>query len=148
MISPWYQGIQIMFKFTKVTFGGQSYVTTRTEKKIRAEFESKGRYDYTAETVTVPASNLLMIALGWQGGTIHQVQSSTELSIQDIQDIHNVQRPESKLDGMTDYYMGYHIHHMSTDLNLIQNKKEYWRGAIEAVIQYRKDKILDMINKY
>lgn len=130
-----------MFKFTVLNFAGNTTLTVRTEEKIREYMLDRarvyGEQQYTAETIEVPASWLLMIHFGWQGGTIHQVAAETGLSTSEILELDQVVALPSKLDGMTDYHMGYHVGHIKTDLKLIKDKKQYWRGVCEHVRQYR-----------
>lgn len=130
-----------MFKFTVLDFAGNTTLSVRTEEKIKEYMTDRarvyGEQKYTVTTVDIPATWLLMIHFGWQGGTIHQVAEATGLSTSEILELHNVVANPSKLDGMTDYHMGYHAGHMKTELNLIRDKKQYWRGVCEHVRQYR-----------
>lgn len=130
-----------MFKFTVLNFAGNTTLSTRTEEKINEYMKDRARVygerQYSVATVDIPATWLLMIHFGWQGGTIHQVAEATGLSTSEILELHNVVPKPSKLDGMTDYHMGYHVAHLKTDLKLIRDKVQYWRGVCEHVRQYR-----------
>lgn len=141
-----------MFKFTVVDHAGNVYLSTKDVTTINDQFQARcdavgveRAGSLRAKEIHVPASNLLMIAQGWQGGTIHQVAKVTGLSINEIMELHTVQREKSKLDGLSDYDLGYHHSHIKTDMSIIRDKMQYWRGVIESVRQYQKTKILAMV---
>lgn len=137
-----------MFKFTVLTFAGNTTISVRSEDKIHEYMKDRARVfgekPYTVETIEIPASWLLMIHHGWQGGTVHQVAKETGLSIDEILNLDSVVANSSKMDGMSDYYMGYHAGHMETKLSLVADKVQYWRGVCEHVRQYRTEKIYQM----
>lgn len=137
-----------MFKFTVLNFAGNTTLTNKTEEKIREYMTDRarvfGEQPYSTEAIEIPAAWLLMIFHGWQGGTIHQVAKETELTVEEILNLDSVQPKASKLDGMSDYYMGYHAGHLKVDLKLVADKVQYWRGVCEHVCQYRLPNIMDM----
>ena len=148
MISPWLWGIQIMFKFTILTFAGNTTLSVRTEEKIREYMTDRARVygerEYSVQTIDVPASWLLMIHFGWQGGTIHQVAESTGLSTSEILELDQVVALPSKLDGMNDYHMGYHAGHITADSSITRGNVQYWRGVCEHVRMYRTAEVYKM----
>lgn len=137
-----------MFNFTVLTFAGNTTLSTKTVEKIREYMTDRarvfGEQEYTATPVEIPASWLLMIHHGWQGGTIHQVAKETGLTVAEILNLDSVVPQKSNLDGMSDYYMGYHVGHLKVDLKLVADKVQYWRGVCEHVRQYRLEHILKM----
>lgn len=137
-----------MFKFTVLNFAGNTTLSTRTEEKINEYMADRARVygekPYTVKTIDIPASWLLMIHFGWQGGTIHQVAEATGLSTSEILDLHNVVALPSKLDGMTDYHMGYHVGHMTADTSFTRGNVQYWRGVCEHIRQYKTAEVYKM----
>lgn len=137
-----------MFKFTVVNLAGTTYLTTREESLVRDQLAKRaavmGETPFTAETIEIPASWLLMIHHGWQGGTIHQVAAATGLSTSEILDLDKVQREDSKLDGMSDFTLGFHAGHLKPAMDIVRDKNQYWRGVCEHISQYRSEHILKM----
>lgn len=86
----------------------------------------------------VPASNLLMIALGWAGGTIHMVASETGLTVQEIIDLEHV-KPVQSRDEITPY--GFGMMYGTKNMEQYKGNVQFWRGVLENTIQYKKSKI-------
>lgn len=76
----------------------------------------------------------LMKALGWQGGTVHQLAQETGLDVSDIiagipKDLHNV---------YSDYVEGWYTikvcppESRGRRFSANKGKRDFWRGVIEA----------------
>lgn len=81
---------------------------------------------------------VLMHALGWQGGTVHQVSQATGLDVQTILNLdeHTPVKstdPEALLD-VTDYDVGFMFGYSSgaSDLQYYKGNKDYWCGVLHC----------------
>ncbi len=127
---------------TKINSTVNSVLHHKTVEKTYNLYNNNGTNKFleSLQEFKVPASNLLMIALGWQGGTIHQVARETGLSVSQILDLDKVQ-PDMSKDELTPYACGMMYgctpeHHKHYNGNI-----QYWSGVVKHIAEYKRNKI-------